>query len=37
MLAGRQNMRYVKISKNMEKKILKSLEGLEYTFQLEIE
>ena len=37
MLAGRPNMRYVKISKNMEKKILKSLEGLEYTFQLEIE
>ena len=37
VLAGRPNIRYVKISRNMEKKIMKSLEGLEYSFQLETE
>ena len=37
MLAGRPNLRYIKISGNMEKKILKSLEGLEYSFRIETE
>jgi hypothetical protein len=35
-LPGMQNLRFVKVSKNMNKAV-KSLEGAEYSFQLEIE
>ena len=36
MLPGMENLQYVKISQNM-KKAVKSLEGLEYSFQLQID